>query len=255
MARRARGSCMSLMRLRRRRAWRRALAGQPHSWWARPAVLSHTARFTGRSPRLRCCTRCLTRATGAAVHPYATHPLPVQAYHIHDAPPALSESMHHVHAFSTPAVGSAVVDMTVHPGAPSVFAVAYDMGCVAVYVALRRSAVAVWGWPQPVVALAWLPGHACRCAGVTACGRVLLHDLSQGAPRKWLDLTMPLPRGAECVCAAVSTWAQGGRGASVAQDVLMVGLSTGACIFHVLQSAHQYTCSEADLVESLICAA
>lgn len=173
----------------------------------------------------------------------------LQAFHLQDVQPSLSESMHAVHAFSAQAVGSCVVTVAFHPAAPDVFLVAYGMSYLAVYVAHRRCAVSVLSCPSEVLAAVWLPARRDQCAAVTTCGHISVLDVTSGALKAHEDFKLKLPEGVECTSAVASTWSAGRGGArtgkentttqeatggGLEQDVLVIGLSTGACLYHVL---------------------
>lgn len=136
--------------------------------------------------------------------------------------------------------------VAVHPAASEVFLVAYEMGYLAVFVAQRRCAVALLSCPAPLLTAMWLPGRSDRCAAVTTCGHIVVFHITSGDLKAQEDYKLKLPEGAECTSATVSAWGNCGgisdkenatkeaAQTEHEQDVLVIGLSTGACMNHVL---------------------
>lgn len=133
-----------------------------------------------------------------------------------------------------------------HPAAPHLFLVAYDMGYLAVFVARRRYAASVLSCPTPVVAGIWLPGRRDQCAVVTTCGHIAVFHITSGDLKPHKEYKVKLSEGVECTSVTASAWRHSGvsmgkenAGKDTAlpgheQNVLVLGLSTGACIYHVI---------------------
>jgi hypothetical protein len=159
--------------------------------------------------------------------------------------------MNTVHAFSSQKSGSRVVSIAVHPGTSDVFLVAYDTGCLAVFVAQRRCAVLTLSCQTPVLAAVWHPGCNDHCATVSTCGHIAVFHISSGSLKADVEHNLQLPEGVTCSSARASTWGYSGdiqdkenassevTGADCEQHVLVIGLSTGACIYHVLSGAQE----------------
>lgn len=191
----------------------------------------------------------------------------MQVYNIQDSYSHLSDSMNAVHPFSVQAVGSRVLTVAVHPSTPEVLLVAYDMGLLAVFVSHQRSAVRVMSCAASLVGGVWLQAASDTCAAVTKQGNIALFKVTSTDLEPYKEFTLGLPEGVECTAVTASAWeddkcgkenaALNGTEGTGKKDVIVLGLSTGSLVYHVVgeaQGSSKYSKSDS-LVSRLLGAA